>query len=137
MIRHAALLSVEQGVATIQAPSQTVKAALENRHLSVLRDLLALFAGEQLQVRVVLNPHASSATMAAPAPEALPDMGPPQMGVTAERWALLPTLLRATLAGAAFVDGAVRGRDALSCSRKLETIYRRRSDHSITCGAGC
>lgn len=130
MIRHAALLSVEQGVATIQAPSQTVKAALENRHLSVLRDLLALFAGEQLQVRVVLNPHASSATMAAPAPEALPDMVCPTW-VTAERWALLPTLLRATLAGAAFVDGAVRGRDAF-CSRKLETIYRREVDDLIT-----
>lgn len=122
LIRHATLQSVERGVATIQAPNQTVKAALEDRHLSMLRDLIGLHVGEAIEVRVALNPHAPTPR---PAPVAQPaeTEGRPSW-IAAERWAELPALLRAALVGAELVDGAVRGRDAF-VSRLLETRHRR------------
>jgi hypothetical protein len=123
MIQHTALVGIEQGVATILAPNQTVKATLEDCHLSVLRDLIGQHVGEAIEVRVTLNPHA-------PRPAALDGLqpptpnSPPPAWIAAKCWAELPALLRAALVGSQLVDGAVRGRDAF-VTRLLETRHRR------------
>lgn len=123
LIRHATLVGIEQGVATIQAPNQTVKAALEDRHLSMLRDLIGLQVSEAIEVRVSLNPHAPAQCAPADSPQPPASDSQPPTWICAERWAELPALLRAALAGSQLVDGVVRGRDAF-VSRLLETRHR-------------
>ena len=53
-LRRAALLSIENGVATIGAPSAFFKEGLENRYIGPLRDLISSLAGFPVQVRVVI-----------------------------------------------------------------------------------
>jgi len=53
-LRRATLQSVENGVATIGAPSAFFKEGLENRYSNPLRDLLSNLVGVPLQVRVVI-----------------------------------------------------------------------------------
>ena len=53
-LRRATLLSVENGVATIGAPSAFFKEGLENRYVSPLRDLISQLIGFPVQVRVVI-----------------------------------------------------------------------------------
>ena len=53
-LRRATLQSVENGVATIGAPSAFFKEGLENRYSNPLRDLLSNLVGFPLQVRVVI-----------------------------------------------------------------------------------
>src|SRR3954452_20840422 len=55
-LRRATLQSVENGVATIGAPSAFFKEGLENRYSNPLRDLLSNLVGVPLQVRVVIAP---------------------------------------------------------------------------------
>src|SRR3954453_22729260 len=50
-LRRASLQSVENGVATIGAPSAFFKEGLENRYSNPLRDLLSNLVGVPLQVR--------------------------------------------------------------------------------------
>lgn len=113
------------GVATIQAPNQTVKAALGDRHLSMLRDLLGPHVGKAIEVRVALNPHAPAPrlTLADSPQPSTPNSQPPAW-ICAERWVELPALLRAALVGSLWSMGAVRGRDAF-VTRLLETRHRR------------
>src|SRR5215210_4544360 len=53
-LRRATLQSVENGVATIGAPSAFFKEGLENRYASPLRDLISNLLGFPVQVRVVI-----------------------------------------------------------------------------------
>ena len=55
-LRRATLLSVENGVATIGAPSAFFKEGLENRYIGPLRDLIGTLVGFPVQVRVVIAP---------------------------------------------------------------------------------
>src|SRR5215212_11445739 len=59
-LRRATLQSVENGVATIGAPSAFFKEGLENRYSGPLRDLLSNLVGFPLQVRVVIAASQSS-----------------------------------------------------------------------------
>jgi chromosomal replication initiator protein len=54
-LRRAALLSIENGVATIGAPSAFFKEGLENRYIGQLRELIGNLAGFPVQVRVVIS----------------------------------------------------------------------------------
>ena len=54
-LRCSALLAIEDGMATIRAPSVLAKEAIERRYTWALRDLLELHAGLSLVVRVVLH----------------------------------------------------------------------------------
>jgi chromosomal replication initiator protein len=57
-LRRATLQSVENGVATIGAPSAFFKEGLENRYAGPLRDLISNLVGFPVQVRVVIAaPH--------------------------------------------------------------------------------
>src|SRR5690349_14883555 len=53
-LRRATLQSVENGVATIGAPSAFFKEGLENRYTAPLRDLISNLVGFPVQVRVVI-----------------------------------------------------------------------------------
>ncbi|MBK9715273.1 MAG: chromosomal replication initiator protein DnaA [Kouleothrix sp.] len=53
-LRRATLLSIENGTATIGAPSAFFKEGLENRYVGPLRDLISNLVGFPVQVRVVL-----------------------------------------------------------------------------------
>ena len=53
-LRRASLLSIENGIATIGAPSAFFKEGLENRYIGPLRDLIGNLAGFPVQVRVVI-----------------------------------------------------------------------------------
>jgi chromosomal replication initiator protein len=53
-LRRASLLSIENSVATIGAPSAFFKEGLENRYIGPLRDLLGNLVGFPVQVRVVI-----------------------------------------------------------------------------------
>ncbi len=53
-LRRASLLSIENGVATIGAPSAFYKEGLENRYTGPLRDLITNLVGFPVQVRVVI-----------------------------------------------------------------------------------
>jgi chromosomal replication initiator protein len=53
-LRRATLQSVENGVATIGAPSAFFKEGLENRYSGPLRDLISNLVGFPIQVRVVI-----------------------------------------------------------------------------------
>jgi len=130
-IQRLSLLGVERGVATIMAPNPLAKAAIEDRYLGMLRDLLSMFAGEPLEVRVILNPSALPEGGEAPAhsPPAQAEAvasttdGCPTW-IAAERWPTLPAMLRAALAGSDLIDGAVRGRSPY-LSWLLGTRYAR------------
>jgi len=130
-IRRAVLHAVERGVATIMAPNALTKAAIEDRYLGMLCDLLSVFAGEPLEVRVILNPSALPEGGEAPAANApaqaesdmLNTEGCPTW-IAVERWATLPAMLRAALAGSDLIDGAVRGRSPY-LSWLLGTRYAR------------
>jgi len=54
-LRRASLLGIENGMATISAPSAFFKEGLENRYIGPLRELISNLAGEPLQVRVVIR----------------------------------------------------------------------------------
>ena len=53
-LRRASLLSIENGVATIGAPSAFFKEGLENRYIGQLRELIGNLVGFPVQVRVVI-----------------------------------------------------------------------------------
>jgi chromosomal replication initiator protein len=53
-LRRATLQSVDNGVATIGAPSAFFKEGLENRYIGPLRDLISNLVGFPVQVRVVI-----------------------------------------------------------------------------------
>lgn len=55
-LRRASLLSIENSVATIGAPSAFFKEGLENRYIGPLRDLISNLVGFPIQVRVVIVP---------------------------------------------------------------------------------
>ena len=57
-------------MATIMAPNALAKAAIEDRYLGILRDLLSTFAGEALALRVILNPIAQDQLTSEIAPPA-------------------------------------------------------------------
>lgn len=139
-LRRLSLLGVEGGVATIMAPSALAKAAVEDRYLGMLRELLTTFAGAAVEVRVVLNPSAPAQPSAAPTADAPPAelktqnselKTDPPAWIARERWAALPAMLRAALAGSELVDGAVRCR-APHLGRVLEGKYAREVGELIT-----
>lgn len=136
-IRRAVLQNVNRGIATIAVPNATTKDGIERRYLAALRDLLTMHVGETVEVRVILNgaeminsaesaaqqdhtcasvstPSATPSTAADPARR--PDW------ISVERWAGLPTLLRAALIGSILVGGAVRAK-SLHLDRLLRTRY--------------
>lgn len=144
-IRRAALTSLDHGTATIMVPSALVKQVIEERYLSMLRDLLRMYVGEALELRVILNPSApAEIPSAAPSQVANTDPlaeaanGSPAQPSTdtrpawiaAERWAALPVMLRAALAGSALIDGEVRGRVPY-LTGLLSTRYAREVDALI------
>jgi chromosomal replication initiator protein len=53
-LRRASLLGIENGTATIGAPSAFFKEGLENRYIGPLRELISTLAGFPVQVRVVI-----------------------------------------------------------------------------------
>src|SRR5919201_2196591 len=55
-LRRASLLGIENGMATIGAPSAFFKEGLENRYIGPLRELISNLAGFPVQVRVVIAP---------------------------------------------------------------------------------
>lgn len=55
-LRVASLLSIENGMATIGAPSTFFKEGLENRYIGPLRDLISDLVGFPVNVRVVIAP---------------------------------------------------------------------------------
>src|SRR5215213_5978257 len=65
-LRRATLLGIENGTATIGAPSAFFKEGLENRYIGPLRELISNLAGFPGQVRVVIAPQQYTR------PEALP-----------------------------------------------------------------
>src|SRR5256885_1275333 len=67
-LRRATLQSVDNGVATIGAPSAFFKEGLENRYSSPLRDLLSNLVGAPLQVRVVIAGPQATRVENGPAP---------------------------------------------------------------------
>jgi hypothetical protein len=137
-IRRLSLLGVEHGVATILAPNLLAKAASEDRYLGMLRDLLSMFAGEPLEVRVILNPSALAEARGVPASNApaqaeadAPTTDGCPAWIAADRWAALPVMLRAALAASDLIDGAVRGRST-HLSRVLHTRFAGEVDELIT-----
>ena len=129
-IRRVTLLGVERGVATIMAPNVTVKSALEDCYLGQLRELLTMYVGEALEVRVILNPSApAQGTRPAPPatsaePTVLPEPAERPDWIAAERWAALPSMLRAALIGSALVDGELQIASPY-LDRLLRTRYAR------------
>jgi hypothetical protein len=77
-------------------------------------------------VRVILNPSAPAEGGGAPAKgeAGAPDTDGCPAWIAAERWAALPVMLRAALAGSELIDGAVRGRSP-HLSGLLKTRYAR------------
>jgi chromosomal replication initiator protein len=65
-LRRASLLGIENGTATIGAPSAFFKEGLENRYIGPLRDLISNLAGFPVQVRVVIAPIPTSRAEPAP-----------------------------------------------------------------------
>ena len=63
-LRRATLLSIDNSVATIGAPSAFFKEGLENRYIGPIRELISTLAGFPVQVRVVIA-----------APQAIPAEG--------------------------------------------------------------
>ncbi len=57
-LRRATLISLENGVATIGAPSAFFKEGLENRYIGPLRELIGNLVGFPVQVRVIIAPPA-------------------------------------------------------------------------------
>lgn len=55
-LRRASLIGIENGVATIGAPSAFFKEGLENRYTTPLRDLITNLVGFPVQIRVVIAP---------------------------------------------------------------------------------
>ena len=103
------------------APSALAKAAIEDHYFGLLR----IFAGEPLELRMILNSSAPAPVPAAPAadvPSANPESRP--VWIAAERWAALPAMLRAALAGSELSDGAVQCRSP-HLSRVLQTRFAR------------
>jgi hypothetical protein len=136
-IRRLSLLGLERGVATIMAPNASAKAALEDRYLGMLRDLLSMFAGEPLEVRVILNPSALAEAHGVPAANApaqaeadAPTTDGCPAWIAAERWVALPAMLRAALAGSELIDGVVRGRSP-HLGRVLRLRFAREVDELI------
>lgn len=56
-LRVASLISIENGIATVGAPSTFYKEGLENRYIGQLRELISDLVGFPVQVRVVIVPH--------------------------------------------------------------------------------
>jgi hypothetical protein len=108
-----------------------------------------MYTGEPLELRVILNPSAPAQLVAdPPAGAALNSQHPmpttsspitrnselrtqnselipqPPAWITAERWAALPIMLRAALAGSTLVDDAVQARTPF-LSRQLKMRYAR------------
>jgi hypothetical protein len=130
-IRRAMLLSIENSIATICAPSAMVKDGLERHYAGTLRDVLRMLVGSPIQVRIVngeqgavagsadevqeqaepspVDPqegvaptNAAGQSMQLPAPDHRPDW------ISANQWVTLPTMLRAALIGSTVRDGVVQ-----------------------------
>jgi hypothetical protein len=144
-IRRATLTGVEQGVATIMVPTALAREVLAERYAPMLRDLLRMFTGESLELRVILNPSAQEQIAPAsidaptesvpqspiPSPRSpIPNPQPPAW-IPAERWIALPIMLRAALASSELVDGEVQGRTPY-LSMLLRTRYEREVRELIT-----
>jgi hypothetical protein len=130
-IRRLSLLGIERGVATIVVPNASAKAAIEDRYLGMLRELLSMFADESLEVRVILNPSALAEAHGVPAANApaqaeadAPTTDGCPAWIAAERWAALPVLLRAALAGSDLIGGEVQCRSP-HLSRVLRVRFTR------------
>jgi chromosomal replication initiator protein len=67
-LRRASLLGIENGTATIGAPSAFFKEGLENRYIGPLRELISNLAGFPVQVRVVIAPMQNGRADAMPLP---------------------------------------------------------------------
>lgn len=119
-LRRLTLMGIEEGTATVMAPTALAKQAVEDRHLGLLRELLAVFAGDTLAVRVVLNPHAPAQSLPSSTPNIQHSTLTPPAWIAAERWAMLPTMLRAALLGSELVDGVVQ-----CCEPHFERVLQR------------
>ena len=67
-LRLASLLAIENGSATIGAPSAFLKEGLEKRYMTVLREVLSDQVGVPLQVRIVIAPSQIARADARPSP---------------------------------------------------------------------
>src|SRR5262245_7485514 len=65
-LRRASLLGIENGTATIGAPSAFFKEGLENRYIGSLRELISNLAGFPVHVRVVIASPPNSRAEPAP-----------------------------------------------------------------------
>lgn len=136
-IEPAVLRSVEQGVATISVPSARIKDGLEQRYTVPLGEEFTTTLGTPIQLHVTIHgaapvahaqpeaprtslPGPRSPTLASPPVE--PDRRPDW--VCAERWVVLPRMLRAALIGSTLGDSAIQ---ALSphLQRLIECRYPR------------
>jgi len=75
-LRRAALLSIENGVATVGTPSAFYKEGLESRYTGPLRDTLGDVVGFPVQVRVVIAAQALRPELATPARDYTLDADP-------------------------------------------------------------
>jgi hypothetical protein len=152
-IRRAMLLSIENSVATISAPSAFVKEGLENRYAGALRELIRMLVGFPIQMRIVIHEQNTAAgpvdevqELAVPVPnppeeaalaDAVGQSTPPPAAdprpdwISAAQWGTLPAMLRAALIGSTVVDGTVQ---ALSphLTKLIEMRYAREVAALIT-----
>jgi hypothetical protein len=147
-LRHAILLSIENGIATISAPSTFVKDGLENRYAGALREVIRMLIGFPIQLRFVIHeqnvaarPVGEVQELAGPASDLLEESIPtiaaqqtPASGVNHRpdwispmHWGRLPTLLRAALIGSTLSDGAVQ-----AVSPHLTRLIEMRYAHEVT-----
>jgi hypothetical protein len=118
---------------------------IEEHYLSMLHDLLCMYVGEALELRVILNPNApvqpareiaplvTAATSPAESvsnPQSLPSNALPPAWIDAERWEMLPIMLRVALAGSELIDGIVEGRTPF-LNRHLHGRYTREVEELI------
>ncbi len=145
-IRRASMLSIENGIATISAPSAFVKDGLENRYAGALCEVIRMLVGFPIQLRFVIREQNVAAgpvdevnELAAPSSEP-PDEAAPTIAaeqeapasavnhrpdwIGAAHWGTLPTMLRAALIGATLSDGTVQAVSS-HLTRLIERHYAR------------
>jgi hypothetical protein len=146
-IRHAILLSIENGIATISAPNAFVKDGLENRYAGALREAIRMLVGFPIQLRFVIREqHVATRPVNEVDELATPPAGPPEESVptiaaqqaspsaighrpdwiSAAHWSSLPTMLRAALIGATLSDGIVQ-----AISPRLTRLIELRYAHEV------
>jgi len=121
-IRPATLHVIEGGIATIVVPNIRIKEVIEGKYRSQLRDLLAMRINEPVTLRVVLNGTQDAAPVTPPdgmqitiapsvaqvpnTPDSASNSRPDWIG--AERWDMLPAMVRAALIGSTLEDSQIR-----------------------------